>query len=107
MEEEYWEGEFIEACFEEMLQEEEDREMIFYSPSCSELSFSTMDNSNKVSNLKFCIINHELGGLNICMYTNAENDIAPKYLKFSYQCLFFYELALVYQYNKMFMRLIY
>ena len=96
MEEEYWEGEFIEACFEEMLQEEEDREMIFFSNSCSELSFSTMDNSNKVSNLKFCIINQEWGGLNICMYTNAENklcfnfiNIVPKYLKFSYQCLIF------------------
>nr|XP_022290210.1 polyadenylate-binding protein-interacting protein 2-like isoform X1 [Crassostrea virginica] len=52
MEEEYWEGEFIEACFEEMLQEEEDREMIFFSNSCSELSFSTMDNSNKVFSSK-------------------------------------------------------
>lgn len=52
VEEEYWEGEFIEACFEEMLQEEEEREMIFFSSSYPDHSHSTMDSHNKVFSSK-------------------------------------------------------
>lgn len=52
VEEEYWEGEFIEACFEEMLQEEEEREMIFFSSSYPDHPHSTMDSPNKVCKKK-------------------------------------------------------
>ncbi|XP_061170806.1 polyadenylate-binding protein-interacting protein 2-like [Saccostrea echinata] len=51
VEEEFWEGEFIEACFEEMLKEEEEREMTFY-PSYPDHPHQTVDCPNKVFSSK-------------------------------------------------------
>ncbi|XP_048744190.1 polyadenylate-binding protein-interacting protein 2-like isoform X2 [Ostrea edulis] len=53
VEEEFWEGEFIEACFEEMLQEEEEREMTFYSSlTHPDHPHQIMDCPNKVFSSK-------------------------------------------------------
>lgn len=56
VEEEFWEGEFIEACFEEMLQEEEEREMTFYSSlTHPDHPHQIMDCPNKVSIALVCV----------------------------------------------------